>query len=441
METGVRLIVQHYEVATGNTLEESILHEDRLSKAKTLKEFGYLHVEQIDFLQKIQDFKTTRQILLNNLSICPVCKSKTKKSGTFKSKFHAVLTDHEIIVQRTSCKCGWSSASSIDGIYGSSMHPDLLKKQALHGGKESYEKSSKSLNSESACTRAINSHSQIYKSVKKVGETLESIKISTDYGKSPNVADNLIVNIDGGHIKSRGDSRSFEAMIATVHNPNSLKYVNQTHNTITFKTIVSSAKDDKQETMKALFKNSCKRQGMTSKTNVTCLADGAENCWSIADSIKDSCQNSLFILDWFHIAMKFKNISIPTEHVELYDKIKWHLWHGNPVTSLARLKSLTILIEDSTTKIKLKKLSTYIQNNKKWIVNYADRKKEGLTYTSNLAETTVNTLINDRQKGKKKMLWSREGAHNVLQIRASQFSNSWDDDWAKLESKIYLKAA
>ena len=97
--------------------------------------------------------------------------------------------------------------------------------------------------------------------------------------------------------------------------------------------------------------------------------------------------------------------------------------------------------EDSATKTKLKKLLAYIQNNKEWIVNYADRKKEGLAYTSNLEEATVNTLINDRQKGKKKMLWSREGAHNVLQIRASLFSNSWDDDWQKIESKIYLDAA
>jgi len=46
-------------------------------------------------------------------------------------------------------------------------------------------------------------------------------------------------------------------------------------------------------------------------------------------------------------------------------------------------------------------------------VNYGTRKKEGLPYTSNQAESTVNTLINNSQKGKQKMLWSREGAHYV----------------------------
>lgn len=68
---------------------------------------------------------------------------------------------------------------------------------------------------------------------------------------------------------------------------------------------------------------------MDLSTNVICLADGAANCWSIAHSIEDKCQNLTFILDWFHISMKFKNIAIPDEHKELYDKVKWCLWwHG-----------------------------------------------------------------------------------------------------------------
>lgn len=139
--------------------------------------------------------------------------------------------------------------------------------------------------------------------------------------------------------------------------------------------------------------------------------------------------------------MKIKNIAIPEDHKPLYDKVKWHLWHGNPGDSLVRLEELMALIEDSSTKTKLKKLATYISNNKEGIVNYGERQKVGLVYTSNLAESTVNTLINQRQKGKQKMLWSRDGAHNVLQIRTSVFSNSWDDDWNKVESEIYKKVA
>lgn len=441
MQTGIRFVAQHYDVATGKTVDESILGDAALSKATTLKELGYLHVEQIDFLKKIQDFKIKHQIILSSVTTCPLCNSPTKKAGSFKSKFHAALTDHDVAVQRTACKCGWFSASSVEGIYGSAMHPDLLAKQALQGSKESYEKSSQSLNAESAMKRPVNGHMRVSRSVKCVAEKLEEMKLSKDYGQSDNKAETLLANIDGGHIKARGENRSFEAMVATVYRPESLEYVDKNHNTITSKTTVASAKDDGQETMKAFFKSACRAQGMTLATKVTCLADGADNCWSIAHSIEKDCQELTFVLDWFHISMKFTNIAIPDEHKALYDKVKWHLWHGNSETALVKLEELITLIEDSSKKAKLNKLATYISNNKKGIVNYSERQKAGLVYTSNLAESTVNTLINQRQKGKQKMLWGRDGAHNVLQIRASVFSNSWDDDWKKAESEIYKKAA
>ena len=53
----------------------------------------------------------------------------------------------------------------------------------------------------------------------------------------------------------------------------------------------------------------------------------------------------------------------------------------------------------------------------------------------------MNTIINDRQKGKQKMLWSRDGAHNVLQIRAAVRSESWKDDWNNIEGMLYKLAA
>jgi hypothetical protein len=56
-------------------------------------------------------------------------------------------------------------------------------------------------------------------------------------------------------------------------------------------------------------------------------------------------------------------------------------------------------------------------------------------------ESTVNTLINERQKGKQKVLWSREGAHNVLQIRAALRSESWHKDWKSVEDMVYKLVA
>jgi hypothetical protein len=274
METGIRFIAQNYDMASGKILEEIILKEEELKKAEKLEELGYLHVEQIDFLQKTQDFKIKHQIVLNHLTFCPVCSSKTKKAGTIKSKFHAALTDHKVLIQRSSCNCGWHSRPSIEGMYGSSIHPDLLKKQALQGSKESYKKSSIALDAESASKRSINSHSQIFKTVKLVGSCLEQIKTSEDYGITENKAEVLLANIDGGHIKARGDKRSFEAMIATVYRPKNLKHVNKDHNIITSKTCVASSKEDYQATMKSMFRSACRAQGMSTDTEVICFADG-----------------------------------------------------------------------------------------------------------------------------------------------------------------------
>ena len=152
----------------------------------------------------------------------------------------------------------------------------------------------------------------------------------------------------------------------------------------------------------------------------------------------------VYILDWFHISMKFKNIAVPLQYKELFDKIKWHLWHGDPKTALLRLnefKKLEEIAIDESLLIKLNKLVTYIGNNKDGIISYAARKNAGLVFTSNLAESNVNTIINDRQKGKQKMLWGREGAHNVLQIRTAVRSESWKDDWNNVESMLYKLAA
>jgi len=64
-----------------------------------------------------------------------------------------------------------------------------------------------------------------------------------------------------------------------------------------------------------------------------------------------------------------------------------------------------------------------------------------LPFTSTYAESSVNAVINARQKNDKKMQWTREGAHHVLQIRTSRCSKSWAQDWENAQEKMYLKAA
>ena len=51
------------------------------------------------------------------------------------------------------------------------------------------------------------------------------------------------------------------------------------------------------------------------------------------------------------------------------------------------------------------------------------------TYISEVAESHIESVINARHKSNGKMQWTREGAHNVLQIRAIITDKEWESRW------------
>jgi hypothetical protein len=136
------------------------------------------------------------------------------------------------------------------------------------------------------------------------------------------------------------------------------------------------------------------------------------------------------ILDWFHVAMKIENISLPEQLKEKLLNVKWHLWRGKIDEALDRLTQLVTLAKDEKHIDRINKLYNYITNNSAKIVNYEERQKAGLVFTSNLAESTVESLINRRCKGRQHMRWSREGLNPLLQIRAALHSQGeWSNKW------------
>jgi hypothetical protein len=117
------------------------------------------------------------------------------------------------------------------------------------------------------------------------------------------------------------------------------------------------------------------------------------------------------------------------------------LWHGNAKLFDERITQLIKQISDIKLLKKLRELKQYITNNKSRIVDYNTRKDQNLIFTSNLAECTVESLINQRCKGKQHMQWSREGVQPILQIRAAADSNDWELNWQKYVLGAYQKAA
>ena len=447
MKSSVRIVAEYYDPETDEILNSEILREDTLKKPSSIKDLGYLHEEQIELLQLIQDFKLRYDAeLINPDGACPKCEKKTRSNGKRVSKFHAVFTDHKVKIQRRNCTCGWNGPDTIDKIYGSSSHPDLVEKQVTQGVENSYRQASKQLNSESKKTRSINNDDRIRRNVATVSTCLEKDKVKKS--KSVNKKDavkNLVAVIDGGHLKSKDkDKRSFEAMIATVYCPSNLNKIDKYHNEITQKTSVASALSDKQETIKKLILHACRKEKINSSVTVlTCLTDGANNCWSIANHLKTYSKELITILDWFHVTKRFTilNNQVDEELKAQLEKVKWFLWHGKSENGLLRLISIQESITDEKLLEKTQELYEYLKRNQKHMVNYQKRQSENLPFTSTYAESSVNTVINTRQKNDKKMQWTREGAHSVLQIRTSKFSKKWEEDWNKAQSEIYKEAA
>lgn len=71
----------------------------------------------------------------------------------------------------------------------------------------------------------------------------------------------------------------------------------------------------------------------------------------------------------------------------------------------------------------------YIHRNKAYIINYDERAQANITYTSQVAESHIDSLINTRHKITVKMQLFHEVADNVLQIRATMASNGWASQW------------
>ena len=445
MPSTIKLIAQQIDMETDEVTNEQVVYNKLISAPTKINHLGFTHTEQIKIIENSQEAILQAQemeINKKNLS-CPICGKKTRKDGKFKSAFHAVFTDHKVILQRTKCSCGWSSKISIDGTYGSALHPDLVEMQALYGADNSFKKVEEYFSKKCCAARPINNHSRIQKTVTQIGGLLSNLKQTKNWvaANERTFSKELILNVDGGHIHSNDvNKRSFEAIVATVYNPKNIEVKDKNHRTITDKTVVASAKDDHQATLKKLITNACQQQGMQGKTKLTILSDGAKNCWSAVSGLEGKCASITKILDWFHIGKKFKNTQsvIPEELKDNFDKAKWCLWHGDPEKSLSKLEEIKSGLDDG--KRKISTLITYIRSNTKNIVNYQKREAAGLSFTSNIAESTVNNLINTRQKNDGRMQWSREGAHTVLQIRSSVQSKTWENDWELIQAEIYKEA-
>ena len=147
------------------------------------------------------------------------------------------------------------------------------------------------------------------------------------------------------------------------------------------------------------------------------------------------------VLDWYHLTRRLTVLSHvvcskeaaeqlpPREHARLskwVGSIKWRLWHGRPVTAIARLESLLSLLgrpslAGTAVVARTHKLAAgllqYLKNNAESLPNYGRRYRTGERISTAFVESAVNQIIDKRMSKSQQMRWSPESAHLLLQVR------------------------
>jgi len=438
MDYEFRVIVEKVSVTSQKVVERDTIKIYDIKPPESILDLGLRHEEQISLLSKVQSHLLAEQSKLIDpgYDACPKCGQKISKNGFKESKFHAVFSDHKLRIQQHCCKnpeCNWNSGPTTTSVFGTDIHPDLAKLQCEQGALHSYRDAASNLEKMNAQRRSINNHDRVKHLTNQVGERLSQENQEPPGEEELLVpAQELIVQVDGGHIPTKEkDKRSFEALAGIIYRPTCIELVDQHHRRITDKSCVISAKDDELQTIKTYLYNAALRQGLCKETRITALADGASNCWSVILALGPHCHSLELILDWFHIAKKFQNVKNALEEnfSESLEKAKWSLWHGNVDESLQKLTLIRDNITDEQKRSKLKGLQDYLENNRDYLINYDEREKANKPFTSQVAESHIDSIINARHKRKQKMQWTREGAHNVLQIRALMASDEWEEKW------------
>ena len=354
-----------------------------------------------------------------------------KKGGKRHSQFNDIFTEHEITIQRLRCvECGYEPPSTTLGLFNTTQSGELMRLQAEIGAQETYRSAEDIFASFCGAKRRTNNHNRIKEVSRNMGDaTIKIVKEEKEL-LSAKPASEIIMNVDGGHVKTIENKRSIEALAVVLYRPEALvSNSTGTRNTLISKHCAASAKDDDQSDIISKTMIAAMKEGLTSETVITALCDGAQNCWNVIEAIRPFAKSVTSILDWFHITMKMQNISLPKIEKDKFLRIKWHLWRGNVDSALRRLNELMLLAGADSSKDKLKKFAHYIENNRGRIINYRERKKQGLVFTSNLAECTVESLINQRCKRQQHMRWSRDGLDPILQLRSVINTPDWDNSW------------
>lgn len=187
-----------------------------------------------------------------------------------------------------------------------------------------------------------------------------------------------------------------------------------------------------------------KSQGMQENQQVVFMSDGGENVRRVQEYLHPFSEH---LIDWFHITMRLTVLQQQTKALReerpktgadtstRLESVKHLLWHGNAEEALERLTDLSIelsLIQARSAAAKkvtdtVTEFETYIRNNREFIPNFGERRRQGEMISTAFVESTINQVVSRRFVKKQQMAWTLRGAHLLLQTRTKVLNDELDE--------------
>src|ERR1019366_1510727 len=423
--------------------------------------------EAKDILAEIQTALVTVQTTCfqEQQSFCPDCGIPYAKNGTHQLPFRTLFGTVKLTSQRFyTCSCSQAKAqrqgqkqisvSPLANLLPERTAPEFVYLQTKWAAVMSYGRTAAFLEEVFPLEKQI-STAVLSGHVQQVATRMESELgdeqsafiegCPAEWETLPEPGSPLVMGIDGGYVHAREEKNRKAG---------------------SFEIIVGKSMEGEQPSKRFGFVNdydtkpkrrvyeTLKAQGMQMNQQVIFLSDGGDDVRNLQLYLHPQAEH---LLDWFHITMRLTALGqlvkgataqpattekkkdhariveeepkpcMPTrEKLEQdLERIKWHLWHGNTFRALQigedLEEDLEVLEEKSTPSLKLlqavREFNGYIRVNEQYIVNYGDRYRNGEIISTAFVESTVNEVISKRFVKKQQMRWTKEGAHNLLQVR------------------------
>jgi len=194
----------------GEVLSKSTVLDGTIEKPTNRLNFSMGLRNQIELVKNVQD-----QVLLEKTKLlhgisekCPKCEIKLAKFGKNVTNFHDVFSDHKVEIQRLKCrKCKYETPSTVREIINGDLSGDLMRIQSQLGSDHSYRESEEIFDLFTHKPRQVSNHERIKRVVESVGNSLERMKKDEKEIIVASPAAELILNVDGGHIKTTEDDK------------------------------------------------------------------------------------------------------------------------------------------------------------------------------------------------------------------------------------------